>query len=84
MPLLIFFRESRTKSLCKWHCPRSRADGKSGRITSNAGDLIFFDRQGDGITEHVGIVVSVTDGIVNTIEGDGRNMCRRKSYSVGE
>lgn len=43
---------------------------KERTYTLNAGDIIPFDRQGDGITGHVGIVVSVIDGTVNTIEGN--------------
>lgn len=62
---------------------RSQEQGrwKERTYTPNAGDIILFDRQGDGITGHV--VVSVIDGTVNTIEGNSEDMCRRKRYSVG-
>ena len=37
----------------------------------------------DGITNHVGIVEKVEDGIVYTIEGNFGDACREKSYSAG-
>ena len=47
-----------------------------------AGDIIFFDWQGDGHPDHVGIVEYVEDGVVHTIEGNSGDMCRRNSYGV--
>lgn len=46
------------------------------------GDIIFFDWEPDGQCNHVGIVVSVENGMVNTIEGNSNDECRRRSYSV--
>ena len=34
------------------------------------GDLIFFDLNGDGASDHVGVVLESADGIIVTIEGD--------------
>lgn len=48
-----------------------------------AGDIIFFDWENDGTIDHVGIVESVTDGVVNTIEGNSGDICARRSYSMG-
>lgn len=48
-----------------------------------AGDLIFFDWDNDGSTDHVGIVENVTGGTVNTIEGNSGDKCARRSYSIG-
>ena len=47
------------------------------------GDIIFFDWQGDGTCDHVGIVEKCDGERVRTIEGNSWNMCRRKSYPVG-
>jgi hypothetical protein len=46
------------------------------------GDLIFFDWEPDGTADHVGIVESVTDGTVNTIEGNSSDSVRRRSYEI--
>ena len=51
--------------------------------TPAPGDLIFFDWEPDGTADHVGIVESVTDGKVNTIEGNSSDSCRRRSYDIG-
>lgn len=43
--------------------------------TPKAGDIVFFDWEGDGLPNHVGIVTSATDGgsIVYTVEGNTSN-----------
>ena len=48
-----------------------------------AGDIIFFDWGNDGTIDHVGIVESVTNGVVNTIEGNSGDKVARKSYNMG-
>ena len=48
-----------------------------------AGDIIFFDWENDGTIDHVGIVESVTNGVVNTIEGNSGDKVARKSYNMG-
>ena len=52
--------------------------------TPKAGDLIFFDWDQDGGRDHVGIVSSVVDGKVFTIEGNSSDRCRVKCYNVGD
>lgn len=47
------------------------------------GDIIFFDWQGDGVTDHVGIVKSCDGERVYTIEGNSEDMVKEKSYMVG-
>ena len=51
--------------------------------TPNVGDIIFFDWEVDGICDHVGIVKSVSDGMVNTIEGNSSDSCSRRAYELG-
>ena len=48
------------------------------------GMLIFFDwATQDGVPDHVGIVEKVENGMVYTVEGNSRDMCRQKQYSLG-
>ena len=48
------------------------------------GMLIFFDwAPQDGVPDHVGIVEKVEDGTIYTVEGNSRDMCRQKQYSLG-
>lgn len=49
----------------------------------SAGQIIFFDWEGDGETDHVGIVERCENGIVYTIEGNSGDACRQRSYPVG-
>lgn len=46
------------------------------------GDIIFFDWEGDGSCDHVGIVEKCDENTVYTIEGNSRDECRRKTYSI--
>jgi cell wall-associated NlpC family hydrolase len=49
------------------------------------GDLVIFDRDGDGTTDHIGLVESVEpDGRVHTIEGNSSDAVNRRSYAPGE
>ena len=48
------------------------------------GMLIFFDwATQDSVPDHVGIVEKVENGMVYTVEGNSRDMCRQKQYSLG-
>lgn len=46
------------------------------------GDIIFFDWNGDGNADHVGIVEKIENGYVCTIEGNNGDMCRRGRYEL--
>ena len=48
-----------------------------------AGDIIFFDWEGDGTTDHVGIVEKCENGTVYTVEGNSGDSVRQNSYPVG-
>lgn len=61
----------------------SRGQFQDGSYVPVSGDIIFFDWQGNGDVDHVGIVESVENGTVNTIEGNSGDKCRRRSYSIG-
>ena len=47
------------------------------------GDIIFFDWEGDGTTDHVGIVEKCENGTVHTVEGNSGDACKQRQYTVG-
>lgn len=49
----------------------------------HSGDFIIFDWEGDGEADHIGIVEACDGKTVTTIEGNSRDVCRRKSYARG-
>ena len=48
-----------------------------------AGDVIFFDWEGDGIANHTGLVIGTDGTYVYTIEGNSCDACRIKQYELG-
>ena len=48
-----------------------------------AGDVIFFDWQGDGRTDHTGLVIGMDSQYVYTVEGNSGDMVKVKQYSIG-
>lgn len=46
------------------------------------GDLIFFDWQQDGISDHVGIIEKVENDIIYTIEGNSNDQCKQNTYKM--
>ena len=62
---------------------QSKGQWQDGSYTPKAGDIIFFTWDGSGSSDHVGIVESVTDGTINTIEGNTTDSCARRSYALG-
>lgn len=64
----------------KWFQERGRWRDRS--YVPQAGDIIFFDWNGDGRSNHVGIVEKVEGGRVWTIEGNNGDECRRVSYNI--
>lgn len=52
--------------------------------TPSSGDFIFFDWDQDGGRDHVGIVASVVDNKVFTIEGNSSDCCRVKVYDIAD
>lgn len=56
---------------------------QDGSYVPASGDIIFFDWGANGDVDHVGIVESVVNGTVYTIEGNSSDMCKRNSYPIG-
>ena len=61
----------------------SRGQFMDGSYVPTSGDLVFFDWGNDGSVDHVGIVESVVDGTVHTIEGNSGDKVARRSYPIG-
>ncbi len=62
---------------------KERGLWQDGSFTPSAGHIIFFDWEGDGETDHVGIVEKVENGTVYTVEGNSGDTCKQNSYSIG-
>jgi cell wall-associated NlpC family hydrolase len=48
------------------------------------GDIIFFDWEGDGESDHVGIVEHVEGRYVHTIEGNSSDAVNRRAYGIND
>ena len=46
------------------------------------GDVIFFDWEGDGISDHVGIVIGTDGSRVYTVEGNSGDVCKIRDYDL--
>lgn len=69
---------------------KDRGQWMDGSAEPVAGMIIFFDWDNkgssgpqDGLSDHVGIVQKVENGIVYTVEGNSGDSCREKQYSIG-
>ena len=62
---------------------KSHGQWKPRDYIPSPGDIIYFDWNSDGHTEHIGIVERVENGTVYTIEGNASNRCAERQYSVG-
>ena len=62
---------------------KDRGQWQDRNYEPSAGQIIFFDWEGDGETDHVGIVERCENGIVYTVEGNSGDACRQRSYPVG-
>ena len=62
---------------------RERGLWQDNTYVPNPGDIIFFNWDGDGLVDHVGIVEKVENSRVYTIEGNSSNACRQNSYPLG-
>lgn len=61
------------KSMSLWH---------NRGFVPKEGDIIFFDWENDGHSDHVGIVEKVSGGKVYTIEGNSNNRVQKQSYKL--
>lgn len=47
-----------------------------------AGDVIFFDWDGDGKANHTGLVIGTDGSYVYTVEGNSGDTCKTKKYAI--
>lgn len=65
----------------QWY--KDRGHFLPGGNTPSSGMLIFFDWGGDGIPDHIGIVIDVNNGTVYTAEGNHSDSTAFCEYSIG-
>ena len=56
--------------------------GARGYENIAPGDAIFFDWDGDGSADHVGLVIGTDGQRVYTVEGNSGDACKIKSYPL--
>ena len=61
---------------------KNKGQWQDSGYTPAPGDIIFFDWDGDGYSDHVGIVERVEGDKVHTIEGNTSDTCARRSYPL--
>ncbi len=62
---------------------RSNGKWKDNSHSPAAGTIIFFDWDGDGVSDHVGIVEKCENGRVYTVEGNSGDAVRQEIYLIG-
>jgi len=80
--------QNKHKTAAVWF--KDRGQWIDNSATPSPGMIIFFDWNNkgssgpqDGLSDHVGIVERVEDGIIYTIEGNSGDSCRENHYAVG-
>ncbi|MFA6662479.1 MAG: CHAP domain-containing protein, partial [Bacilli bacterium] len=61
---------------------KERGEWQDNSYIPSSGDIIFFDWEGDGEADHVGIVEKVENGRIYTIEGNSDDRCKENSYPL--
>lgn len=69
-------------SMISWYKNRDRYHTRSSDYTPKKGDLIFFDWSGNGSSQHVGIVKSISGSTVYTIEGNCSGQVKERKYTT--
>ena len=62
---------------------KSRGQWQGRNYVPAPGDIIFFDPDGNGCANHVGIVESCDGSYVYAVEGNANNSVKQLCYSVG-
>ena len=66
----------------RWFVEKGRWFNRN--ISPEPGMIIFFDWNGNGRSDHVGIIQRCEDGLVYTIEGNSNDACNLRWYAVGD
>ena len=80
-----------TECSCQRMIEKFKAMGRyeeDGKVTPQEGDVIFYNwddntQPNDGWADHVGLVVSVTDGIIKVIEGNASDRVKYRDIPIG-
>lgn len=72
-------------ALKRWFQQRDQWKPKNSGYIPQAGDIILYDWEGDGSTDHTGLVVRYdpSNETVYTIEGNVGNVCKRQQHYKG-
>lgn len=62
---------------------KSNGKWQENSYSPTAGTIIFFDWDGDGVSDHVGIVEKCENGRVYTVEGNSNDMVQQSIYTAG-
>lgn len=69
-------------SMISWYKNKGRYKTRSSGYTPSKGDLVFFDWNSDGSSDHVGIVSGTSGSTVYTIEGNCSGKVKSKTYTT--
>lgn len=65
-----------------WFSERGQWASRNDYANIAPGDLIFFDWDGSGNADHVGIVIGRDENYVYTVEGNSGDACKVRSYPL--
>ena len=65
-----------------WFKAQGRWKGKGH--TPKTGNIIYYDWEGNGWSDHVGVVEKVSGKTITVIEGNYDNACKRRTITVGD
>lgn len=71
---------SRVEDGIQWF--KDKEKWKNGNYIPKSGDLIFFDWNQDNDSDHVGIVERTDNNYIYTIEGNSKDECKQKRYTL--
>lgn len=73
-------KECYVPTMVEWY--RNKGLFKARGLCPSVGDIIFFDYNSNGVSDHVGIVEKCDNGVISTIEGNKSKMVKRCTYNV--
>jgi hypothetical protein len=62
---------------------RERGQWQGRDYEPSPGDIIFYDWEGDGLADHVGIVEKAENSTVYSVEGNAGDRCVENSHMIG-
>ncbi len=62
---------------------RERGQWQGRDYEPSPGDIIFYDWEGDGLADHIGIVEKVENSTVYSVEGNADDRCVENSHMIG-